>query len=124
MVAARNLLGFALLMQARTLDDVAAQIDIEGHVPMANLLSQLREQPWVENLVFDCSMCRVWIAPKAAAGLEIMVTYGDGQFGGIPTNASLDAFDLTLFRPGTREDRPTLTTRAAIQMIRRWVGAA
>jgi hypothetical protein len=111
-------------MQARTLEDVAAQISAEGHVPMTRLLSLLREQPWITGLVFDCSMCRVWIAPKGAPGKQIMVTYGDGNFGGIPTNTGLDAFDLTLFGHGTREDRPSLTTRTAMLTIRRWVGAA
>jgi hypothetical protein len=111
-------------MQSRTVDDVVAELESEGHAPMIRFVSRLQREPWAEDLVFDCSLFRLWIARRGAPDVEIMVTYGDGLFGARPTHMELDAFDLTVFRPGQREDHPSIDMRVAIEKIRGWIGAA
>ena len=108
-------------MQQRTIVEVSAEFRAEGHLPMLQLVELIKQADWMDQLVFDTSMLRLWASRKNANSVEIMVTYGDGRFGGRPSNMNLGTFDLSLLRNGAFEVSSSNDANAVLEKIRLWL---
>jgi hypothetical protein len=110
-----------MVMQKRTLSDVANELRSEGHLPMVRLVESIENEQWANQLDFDASMLRLWAARKGVPEVEIMVTYGDGRHGGRPLNMDLDAFDLAFRTGGGWTTLPGINSSSVLENIRSWL---
>ena len=111
-------------MPHHRIESVLTMLQEELHPPMARLVSELARQPWATGLRYDLSRQRLWIARRDIGRLEVMVTYGDGQGGGRPSNLELDAYETTIFENWIVVETVTLRLMDSIARIRRWLTEA
>lgn len=108
-------------MQNRKIEDIIKEFDIESHPPMKQLISEICKKDWSKLLIFDTSMIRLWVSKNNSLQVQLIITYGDGRFGGKPINPNLDSYDLTYINSAGNETINGLNLQSTIENIEKWV---
>jgi hypothetical protein len=106
-------------MFSRQLESIEQEFIHEGHEPMTMLARAIRAEPFATQLLYDTSMLRLWIRRSQGIEPELMVTYADGRMGGRPSDLTLNAYELTIFR-GESSSGSTGDVGTTVAAIRQW----
>ena len=105
----------------RSIDSVLSEFRRENHEPMAKFVETLKEQLWVNKLVFDLSMLRLWIARRGADRVEAMVVYGDGRGGGRPSPPYVDLYEFSINVENLQTGICNQNLELTVQKVGRWL---